>query len=103
MPNLVGLNYRDAISDLILLNIIPNDGSVVGKPTAGYFSVWPIKIDWQPGVPVGTVSKQYPDAGWNVGVSDKWGILERYNPPITLTVNAPKMAVSGQFTAGGFA
>lgn len=106
MPNLIGLNYRAATVALIEANIVPNDGSVptVDNPpaTVGYFSPWPIAINWQPGTPIDVVTAQSPVAGQSVTVSPTWGSNESYTPPITLTVNAPKMAVSSQFTAGAF-
>lgn len=106
MPNLVGLNYRAATVVLIQANIIPNDGSVPAlanpPPTVGYFSPWPVAINWQPGAPVDVVTAQVPAAGQNVTVVNSTPLNESYTPPITLKVNAPKMAVSGQFTAGAF-
>lgn len=106
MPNLVGLNYRAATVALIEGGVILNDGSVPGadtpSPTVGYFSPWPVAINWQPGAPEGTVTAQSPAAGRSVTVPNTTPVNEQYTPPITLTVNAPKMAVSGQFTAGAF-
>jgi len=106
MPNVVGLNYRAATVTLIEANIIPNDGSVPAllnpPPTVGYFSPWPVAISWKPGAPVDVVTAQSPAAGQNVTVVNSTPLNESYTPPITLTVNAPKMAVSGQFTAGAF-
>lgn len=107
MPNLVGLNYRAAITALIEAQVVPNDGSVptADNPPAmvGYFSPWPVGIDWKAGSPVGTVTAQSPASGQSVTVTNTWGPGETYTPPIVLTVNAPPMAVSGQFTAGAFA
>jgi len=106
MPNLVGLNYRAATVALIEANIVPNDGSVpnaqTSAPTVGYFSPWPVAIVWQPGAPVDVVTAQSPAAGQPVTVTNTTPVSEAYTPPITLTVNAPKMAVSSQFTAGAF-
>jgi hypothetical protein len=106
MPNLVGLNWRAATVALIEADVIPNDGSVPWSanppPTVGYFSPWPVAINWQPGTPEGTVTAQVPAAGQPVTVPVSWGVGETYTPPITLTVNAPRMAVSSQFTAGAF-
>ena len=106
MPNLVGLNYRAATTVLIEANIIPNDGSVPTidspPPTVGYFAPWPVAINWQPGAPADVVTAQNPAAGHPVTVSPTWGPGESYTPPITLTVNAPRVAVSSQFTAGAF-
>jgi hypothetical protein len=106
MPNLVGLNYRAATVALIEADIIPNDGSVPTAdsppPTVGYFSPWPVAIVWQRGAPVDTVVAQSPAAGQPVAVTQQTGPGERYTPPITLTVNAPRVAVSSQFTAGAF-
>lgn len=106
MPNLVGLHYRAAISALIEADIIPNDGSVPytenPPPMVGYFSPWPVAIDWQRGDPVNSVTAQAPGAGQPVTIPPSWGPGESYTPPIVLTVNAPRMAVSGQFTAGAF-
>ena len=106
MPNLVGLNYRVAIATLIEADIIPNDGSVpsLANPPAmvGYFSPWPVGIDWQAGIAEGVVAEQQPAAGQPVTVSSTWGPNESYTPPIVLTVGAPRVAVSGQFTAGAF-
>ena len=106
MPNLVGLNYRAATVALIEANIIPNDGSVASAqtsaPTVGYFAPWPVAIVWQRGSPVDVVTAQSPAAGQPVTVTNTTPVNEAYTPPITLTVNAPKMAVSSQFTAGAF-
>lgn len=106
MPNLVGLNYRAAIVTLIEASIIPNDGSVptADNPpaTVGYFDPWPVALKWQAGVPGGVVTAQAPASGQPVTVTNTLGAGETYAPPITLTVNAPKMAVSSQFTAGAF-
>jgi hypothetical protein len=106
MPNLVGLNYRAATVTLIEAGIVPNDGSVpalLNPPaTVGYFSPWPIAIKWQPGSPVDVVTAQSPASGQPVTVINSIPVNESYTPPITLTVNAPKMAVSSQFTAGAF-
>lgn len=106
MPNLVGLNYRAATVALIEADIIPNDGSVptVDNPpaTVGYFSPWPVAIKWQTGTPVDVVTAQSPAAGQPVTVTNSTPVNETYTPPITLTVNAPKMGVSSQFTAGAF-
>ncbi len=106
MINLVGMNYRAAIVALIEADIIPNDGSVPTidnpPPTVGYFDPWPVGIIWQSGYPIGYVTAQSPAAGQNVVVTNQWGVGESYMPPITLTVNRPPMAVSGQFTAGAF-
>ncbi len=106
MPNLVGMHYRAAITTLILASLIPNDGSVptVDSPpaTVGYFDPWPVGIDWQPGSPEGVVTAQSPASGDSVTVTNAWGPGESYTPPIVLTVNAPRVAVSGQFTAGAF-
>lgn len=106
MPNLVGLNFRAATTALIEAAIIPNDGSVptVDNPpaTVGYFDPWPVGIVWEKGTPVNIVTAQSPAAGQPVTVTNKWGPNESYTPPIILTVNAPTMAVSGQFTAGAF-
>lgn len=106
MLNVVGLNYRAAITALIEGNIIPNDGSVptADNPpaTVGYFSPWPVAIDWQPGEPESLVTAQSPAAGQSVTVTNQWGPGESYTPPITLTVNAPKVGVSSQFWAGAF-
>lgn len=107
MPNLVGLNYRAATVALIEANIIPNDGSVptAANPpaTVGYFSPWPVGINWQRGFPVEVVTAQSPAAGQPVTVTNSIGPGESYMPPIILTVNAPRVAVSSQFTAGAFA
>jgi beta-lactam-binding protein with PASTA domain len=107
MPNLVGLNYRVAIATLIEADIIPNDGSVPAKlakgvPTVGYFAPWPIAINWQKGKPEATVTVQYPAAGQPVTVTSSIPVNASYTPPITLTVNAPTVGVSNQFTAGAF-
>jgi hypothetical protein len=106
MPNLVGLNYRAAITKLIEADIIPNDGSVPTidnpPPTVGYFSPWPVAIVWQKGAPEGIVTVQSPAAGQPVTVATSIPLNEHYTPPIALTVNAPTMAVSSQFTAGAF-
>lgn len=106
MPNLVGLNYRAATVALIEADIIPNDGSVPTvdnpPPTVGYFSPWPVAIKWQTGVPVDVVTAQSPAAGQPVTVTNSTLVNETYTPPITLTVSAPKMGVSSQFTAGAF-
>lgn len=106
MPNLVGLNWRAATVALIQGGVIPNDGSLPSadtpSPTVGYFSPWPVAINWQPGTPEGTVTAQSPTAGQSVTVTNTTPVNERYEPPITLTVNAPTMAVSGQFSAGAF-
>lgn len=106
MPNLVGLNYRAATVALIEADIIPNDGSVPTvdnpPPMVGYFSPWPVAIKWQYGAPEGTVTAQSPAAGQSVTVTNTTPVNEAYTPPITLTVNAPRMAVSGQFSAGAF-
>lgn len=106
MPNLVGLNWRAATVALITANIIPNDGSVptLANPPAmvGYFSPWPVAIQWQRGTPIDVVTAQSPAAGQPVTVANTTPVNEAYTPPITLTVNAPKMAVSSQFSAGAF-
>lgn len=106
MPNLVGLNWRAATVALITANIIPNDGSVptIANPPSmvGYFSPWPVAIQWQLGTPVDVVTAQSPAAGQPVTVVNTTPVNEAYTPPITLTVNAPKMAVSSQFSAGAF-
>jgi len=106
MPNLVGMNYRAAAVALIEADIIPNDGSVpaLDNPpaTVGYFSPWPVAINWQPGTPANVITAQSPAAGQPVTVTQTTGAGEHYTPPITLTVNAPKVAVSSQFTAGAF-
>lgn len=106
MPNLVGLNYRAATVALIEADIIPNDGSVPTlanpPPTVGYFAPWPVAIVWQKGQPEGVVTAQLPASGQPVVVTNQTGPGESYTPPITLTVNAPTMAVSSQFTAGAF-
>ena len=106
MPNLVGLNWRAAITTLIEADIIPNDGSVPTvdnpPPTVGYFSPWPVAINWRRGMPVDQVTAQSPASGQSVTVPITYGPGESYTPPITLTVNAPKVAVSSQFTAGAF-
>jgi hypothetical protein len=91
---------------LIEANIIPNDGSVptLDNPpaTVGYFSPWPVAIVWKRGTPEGTVTAQSPASGQPVTVTNTTPLNESYIPPITLTVNAPTMAVSSQFTAGAF-
>jgi hypothetical protein len=106
MPNLVGLNWRAATVALIEADIIPNDGSVptVDNPPSvvGYFSPWPVAVNWQPGTPENTVTAQSPAAGRPVTVTNATGPGESYTPPITLTVNAPRVSVSSQFTAGAF-
>jgi hypothetical protein len=106
MPNLVGLNWRAATVALIEADIIPNDGSVptLDNPPSmvGYFSPWPVAIKWVTGTPANTVTAQSPAAGQPVTVTSSTPVNESYTPPITLTVNAPKMAVSSQFTAGAF-
>jgi hypothetical protein len=106
MPNLVGLNYRAAITALIEAKIIPNDGSVptLNNPPSmvGYFSPWPVGISWGKGTPVNVVTAQSPASGQSVVVTDTWGPGETYTPPIVLTVNAPPVGVSSQFTAGAF-
>lgn len=106
MPNLVGLNWRAATVALIEADIIPNDGSVptaLSPPaTVGYFSPWPVAINWQRGTPEGVVTAQSPASGQPVTVVNSIPVNESYTPPITLTVNAPTMAVSSQFTAGAF-
>lgn len=106
MPNLVGMNWRAATVVLIEASIVPNDGSVPAidnpPPPVGYFSPWPIAIKWQAGTPVDVVTMQAPAAGQPVIVPNSTPLNEAYTPPITLTVNAPKMAVSSQFTAGAF-
>ena len=106
MPNLVGLNYRAATMALIEAQIIPNDGSVPSvdnpSPTVGYFSPWPVALNWQSGTPANIVTAQFPAAGQPVTVTNTTPLNERYMPPITLTVNAPKLGVSSQFTAGAF-
>lgn len=106
MPNLVGMNWRAATVALIEADIIPNDGSVptIDNPPSmvGYFSPWPVAIAWQRGTPVDIVTAQSPAAGQPVTVVNSTPVNESYTPPITLTVNAPKMAVSSQFTAGAF-
>jgi hypothetical protein len=106
MPNLVGLNWRAATVALIEAGVIPNDGSVPTianpPPTVGYFAPWPVAILWQRGAPVDVVTAQSPAAGQPVTVTNQTGAGESYTPPITLTVNAPRVAVSSQFTAGAF-
>ena len=106
MPNLVGMNWRAATMTLIEANIIPNDGSVrtLDNPpsTVGYFSPWPVAIKWKQGTPANVVTAQSPASGQPVTVTNATGAGESYTPPITLTVNAPKIAVSSQFTAGAF-
>ena len=106
MPNLVGLNYRAAITTLIEADIIQNDGSVptVDNPpaTVGYFDPWPVATIWQKGTPEGVVAAQSPASGQSVTVTNALSAGWSYTPPITLTVNAPSMAVSSQFTAGAF-
>lgn len=106
MPNLVGMNWRAATVALIEANIVPNDGSVptVDNPPSmvGYFSPWPIAIKWQSGAPANVVTAQSPAAGQPVTVISSTPLNESYTPPITLTVNAPKLGVSSQFTAGAF-
>lgn len=106
MPNLVGLNWRAATVALIEADIIPNDGSVptlLNPPsTVGYFSPWPVAINWQRGSPEGVVTAQSPASGQSVTVTSTTPLNESYTPPITLTVNAPTMGVSSQFTAGAF-
>lgn len=106
MPNLVGMNWRAATVALIEANIIPNDGSVptLDNPPAmvGYFSPWPVRIIWQTGAPANVVTAQSPASGQPVTVTQNTGVGESYTPPITLTVNAPKLGVSSQFTAGAF-
>ncbi len=106
MPNLVGMNWRAATTTLIEAGIVPNDGSVPNidnpPPTVGYFAPWPVAIVWQHGKPENVVTAQSPAAGQPVTVTNVTGTGESYTPPITLTVNAPKMAVSSQFTAGAF-
>lgn len=106
MPNLVGLNYRAATAVLIEAGVVPNDGSVPSSAnppaTVGYFAPWPVAINWQPGAPADMVTAQNPAAGQSVTVSPTWGPGESYTAPITLTVNAPRVAVSSQFTAGAF-
>jgi hypothetical protein len=106
MPNLVGLNWRAATVALITANIVPNDGSVptsANPPaTVGYFSPWPVAIKWQQGTPVEIVTAQSPAAGQPVNVINSTPVSETYTPPITLTVNQPKLGVSSQFTAGAF-
>lgn len=106
MPNLVGLNWRAATMTLIEANVIPNDGSVPTldnpPPTVGYFAPWPVAINWVRGNPENVVTAQSPAAGQPVTVANTTPVSETYTPPITLTVNAPKIAVSSQFTAGAF-
>jgi hypothetical protein len=106
MPNLVGLNWRAATVALIEADIVPNDGSVPAvdnpPPTVGYFSPWPVAVEWRHGAPEGLVTAQFPAAGQSVTVINSTPLNETYEPPIILTVNAPTMAVSGQFTAGAF-
>lgn len=106
MPDLVGLNFRAATVVLIEAGVVPNDGSVPTldnpAPTVGYFAPWPVAIVWQRGAPVDVVVAQSPAAGQPVTVTSRTPLNESYTPPITLTVNAPRVAVSSQFTAGAF-
>ncbi len=106
MPNLVGMILQEAIVTLINANIVPNEGLVPTNqnppPTVGYFNPWPVKVIRVKGAPQGLVVQQSPVAGSTVDVTATWGPGFTYTAPITLTVNAPTMAVVDQFTAGAY-
>ncbi len=106
MPSVVGLHYRAAIAALIEADVMHNDGSVPAvdnpPPTLGVLAPWPVSLQWRTGSPEGRVVEQIPAAGQPIFVSDAWDPRDAYTPPITLAVNAPRMGVSGQYTAGGY-
>ena len=96
MPNVVGLNITEATANLILAGITPDNGLVSGNyVTIGYFSQWPITITWikAPGIKPAQVTAQSPASGTtNVA----------FNAAINLTVSNFPMAVSSQYSAGGY-
>lgn len=106
MPNLVGLGVQQAVVTLIEADIIPNDGLVPTNDnppgTVGIFDPWPVAVKYAPGTPEGVVSAQSPIAGAPVVVTKTLTSGNGYVAPIVLTVNAPALGISSQFTAGGY-
>lgn len=106
MPDLVGLNYRAAIFQLIEAGILPNDGSVPAidkpPPTVGYFSPWPLGASFTPDVPPGVVSRQYPSRGLPVNVSSQLSAGSGYSPSIALEIGRFPMAVSNLYSFGAY-